>query len=368
MHLAFLAKACLALAAEPASAETPPSPVHPNAAEENLLRDAEAAAASSPPPPPAAAAPSMFPLNPGITAFGDLLGQIGVHNGRLMPGSTMYLRSMELEIRTQVDPFANAAAVIAFEQEAPPMDGSSAAEGFGAGPEEAYVDLVALPWHLSARVGKFKQPFGLMNRTHPHDLPWVDVPAAIERLAEDGYNDTGATLSWVVPAGPLGITLTAGGLSGQPFEESAGPDAALAGLGRLEVFAGFGNVDVGVGASAVRHWGLREQALGADFSFRWRPNQRRSVVVLAELIQGMDGEVGGYGALQVQPSRSVFVGFREDFASNELRHNLFVSAYTSEFMRLRVGGGYAASGDVDALAQLTFVWGSHPVEPWWVNK
>lgn len=367
MHLAFLAVACLARAAEPAAAEAPPSPIDSD--QENILREAEAAAAVPLPPPPATRAPSLFPLNPGITAFGDMVGQLGVHDGRLMPGSTLYLRSLELEIRTQVDPFAKAAAVIAFEQEAPPFDGSTAAGGFGAGPEEAYVDLVALPWHLSARLGKFKQPFGLMNRTHPHDLPWVDVPPSMELLAEEGYNDTGGTLSWVVPAGPLGITLTAGGLSGQPFEDSTGPDAALAGLGRIEVFAGFGNVDVGFGGSAVRHWGLQQQALGADLSFRWRPNQRRSVVVLAELIQGMDGQVGGYGALQVQPSRSVFIGFREDFTGDDLRHNLFVSGYTSEFMRLRVGGGYAAaSGDVDALAQLTFVWGSHPVEPWWVNK
>jgi hypothetical protein len=385
----------VAQAAEPASGASPPpaaaptEPSDPNSAdlaalaariaaleaqlaqkqEDDLLREAEAAAASAPPPPPQQGAPSMFPLNPGITAFGDVIGQLGVDDGGILPGSTMYLRSLELDIRTQVDPFAKAAAVIAFEQEAPPMDGSEAAGEFEVGPEEVYVDLVALPWHLSSRVGKFKQPFGLMNRTHPHDLPWVDVPASLELLGEEGYNDTGGTLSWVAPLGPLGVTLTAGALSGQPFEEVSGPDAALAGLGRVEAFAGFGSVDVGVGGSVVRHFGLDQQALGGDFSFRWRPNTRRSVVVLAELIRGMDGEMGGYGALQVQPSRTIYLGFREDFGDDGLRHNLFLSHYTSEFMRLRVGGGYAQqTGEIDALAQLTFVWGSHPVEPWWVNK
>jgi hypothetical protein len=286
----------------------------------------------------------------------------------VQPGSTMYLRSMELDISATVDPFAKATAVIAFEQEAPPFDGSAPAGDFGAGPEEAYIDLVALPWRLSARVGKFKQPFGLVNRTHPHDLPWADAPGAIGLLAEDGYNDTGGALSWVVPVGPLGITVTAAALAGDAFEE-AGPDAAIAGLGRVEVFGGFGDVDVGLGGSAVRHFGREEQALGGDFSFRYRPSQRLSVVVLAELIQSMEGDLGGYGALQVQPVRSVYLGFREDVLPEGLKHSGYLSYYTSEFLRLRVGAGYtpaAAAGE--ALAQLTFVWGSHPTEPWWVNK
>jgi hypothetical protein len=333
---------------------------------DDLVREAEALAAASEPP-PTPPAPSLFPLNPALTAFGDVIGQLGVNDAGVQPGSTMYLRSLELDIRAAVDPFGKAAVVLAFEQEAPPIDGSEPGEGFGAGPEEVYVDLVALPWRLSARVGKFKQPFGLVNRTHPHDLPWTDVPGAISLLAEDGYNDTGGTLSWVIPAGPLGITATGGVLAGEPFEPA--PDASIAGLGRVEVFGGFGSVDVGVGASGVHHVASGGKVLGADFSFRYRASQRASVVVLGELVESVDGELGGYGALQIQPSRSVYIGFREDVLSDGLKHNLFLSYYTSEFMRLRIGGGYApASESAEALAQLTFVWGSHPVEPWWVNK
>jgi hypothetical protein len=119
----------------------------------------------------------------------------------------------------------------------------------------------------------------------------------------------------------------------------------------------------------VHHVASGGKVLGADFSFRYRASQRASVVVLGELVESVDGELGGYGALQIQPSRSVYIGFREDVLSDGLKHNLFLSYYTSEFMRLRIGGGYApASESAEALAQLTFVWGSHPVEPWWVNK
>ncbi len=391
MFFALALLAGLAHAADPVDAQPPPDPPQPApppaaplslearvAALEAELKardvadfqkEAEALAASNPPPQNTGGAPALFPLNPSLTAFGDVIGQLGVDGeGNVMPGSTMYLRSLELDIRADVDPFAKATAVIAFEQEAPPLDGSAAAGEFEVAPEEAYVDLVALPWRLSGRVGKFKQPFGLMNRTHPHDLPWVDVPAALELLGEEGYNDTGATLSWLVPAGPLGVTVTGGALSGDPFEGGV-PDAALAGLGRVEVFGNAGSVDIGVGASAVRHFGVGEQALGGDFSFRYRPSQRMSVVVLAEAIRSMDGVLGGYAALQVQPSRSTYVGLREDILDGVLQHNLFVSYYTSEFLRMRIGGGYAPTTQtVDALAQLTFVWGSHPIEPWWVNK
>ncbi len=349
-----------------AASEEPPA--DPAAAD--LIKEAEALAAASEPVSPAApaAAPSLFPLNPGLTAFGDLVGQLGVDGEGVRPGSTLYLRSFELDLSAAVDPFAKATAVLAFEQEPPPLDGSEPAGNFGAGPEEAYVDLVALPWRLSARVGQFKQPFGLVNRSHPHDLPWTDVPGAVELIGEEGYTDTGLILSRVMPIGPVGVTVTAGTTAGDPFEGGV-PDAALAALGRVEVFGGFGAVDVALGGSAVRHFGRGEQAVGGDFSFRYRPSSRGSVVVLAEVVRSMEGELGGYGALQVQPSRSVYLGFREDVLPEGLRHNAFLSYYTSEFLRLRMGGGYTPeAGTGEALAQLTFVWGSHPVEPWWVNK
>ena len=328
------------------------------AAEDQFLRDAEALAAPEGPPPPQAAATASYnAMNPGITAFGDLVGQVGVDKDGLMSGSTMYLRSLELEFRADVDPFAKADAVIAFEQEAPPLDGGPG-EGFGAEPEEAYVELVSLPWHIAGKVGKFRVPFGLMNRTHPHDLPWVDAP---ELLGEEGYNDTGIVLSYVQPIGPLALTLNAGALAGEPFDED-NEKASVTGFGRAELFVGAGNVDIGLGGSALKS--VDDQVLGADFTLRWKPGQRASVVLIGEWVEGK-----AYAALQVQPGRNIYIGFREDLAEGELQHNLFVTYYTSEFLRLRVGGGYApATGTVDMLGQLTFVWGSHPVEPWWVNR
>ncbi len=334
------------------------------AALEELLREAEALAAATPPAPPAPSARSVAStLNPGITAFGDLVGQLGVDAaGQVMPGSTVYLRSLELELRAAVDPFAKADAVIAFEQEAPPLEGGPG-EGFGAEPEEAYVDLVALPARLSARVGKFRQPFGIVNRMHPHDLPWTDAP---ELLGDEGFNDTGVSLGWVLPLGPAALSLSAGAVSGSAFDED-GELLNAAATGRAELFVGAGAFDVSLGGSAVEGLGTDDRILGADLMARWRPSSRRSLVLLAELVEAGDGPLG-YAGLQAQASRNLYLGVREDLGE-DLRTSAFLSYYTSEFLRLRMGAGYApALGQVDALAQLTFVWGSHPVEPWWVNR
>ncbi|MBM4393418.1 MAG: hypothetical protein FJ090_20030 [Deltaproteobacteria bacterium] len=220
------------------------------------------------------------------------------------------------------------------------------------------------------RAGKFKMPFGIVNRTHPHDLPWTDVPPAIEVIGEEGLNDAGMSLGWILPLGPAALTLTGGAFGGASFDE-ANERANLSTLGRAEFFVGAGSVDVALGASALADVGDGASAAplaGADFTLKWRDGSRRSVVLVGEVFRGQDGELAGYGAVQLQPSRMIYVGFRED-VGDELIHNIFVSYYTSEFLRVRLGGGYAPeSGSGTGLAQLTFVWGSHPVEPWWVNR
>jgi hypothetical protein len=92
-------------------------------------------------------------------------------------------------------------------------------------------------------------------------------------------------------------------------------------------------------------------------------------VVPVEWIRGAEGDWGGYAALQVQTSRRLYLGFREDLMGTDLQHSGFASWYASEFLRIRGGGGYApATRTATVLTQLTFVWGSHPVEPWWVNR
>src|SRR5262245_18691040 len=96
-----------------------PEPVDPaaqGAIEEARITALEAEVAElrdrSPPVPSSAAA-----FNPALTAFGDVLGILGLRDGEVLPGSGPWIRSLELDLRAAVDPFANAVAILAVEQE-----------------------------------------------------------------------------------------------------------------------------------------------------------------------------------------------------------------------------------------------------------
>jgi hypothetical protein len=329
--------------------------------------EAEVAALRDRPAPPASA--STF--NPSLTAFGDVLATLGVEHGEVLPGSGPWLRSLELDLRASVDPFANAVAVVAIEQEPPDLDPPSNAEAdgpaFSASAEEVYVDFVALPAGLSVRAGGFRQPFGVTNRAHPHDYPWPDTPAPLVAfLGEEGLNDVGATLDWRVPnPWGIGLTFTGGANAGNRFDPD-GTDAVPAWIGRGELFVDAGKLEVGAGASAT---GQRDSAVvGGDLLVRWRASTRQSVVLLGELL-GEGEDLGGYGALQLQPTRALYLGGRVDWLDDApLQAGGFATLYTSEFLRFRAGAMVDTEGLVVGHGQLTFVWGSHPVEPYWVNR
>jgi len=325
---------------------------------------AETSAPVAPPPPSLANA-----LNPRLTAFGDALVSVAGDGGSIDPRSGPWLRSFEADIRADVDPYAKAVAVLAFEQE-PPLEAEEAAgeeahAAFAAVPEEVYVDFVGLPGGLGVRAGQFKLPFGITNKMHPHDYPWPTAPEAfVEALGEEGVSDIGALGSWR-PSNPFGLGLTLqgavlGGSTWDPHGETATP----AWFGRAELFYDFGRVDVGVGASS---FGLgADHVDGADLVLRYVPNTWRSVVLVGEAFRAGE-QIGWTSTLQLQPARRLYLGGRLDGADAGLRYGGWLAFYTSEFLRIRAG---ATTDGQEWLAdgQLTFVWGAHPVEPYWVNR
>lgn len=337
-------------------------------------------------PPPAPPPPtSANAFNPRITAFGDVFATVGLDEHGVMPGSTFWLRSLELDLRADVDPFAKAVAVLAVHREPPELEGHEHEEeaeeaheeehahaAFAVVPEEVYVDLVALPAGLSARIGQFRQPFGVTNRAHPHDWPWPAAPLPLEAtLGEEGLADVGAVVEWRVPnPWRVGLTLTAGALSGAPLDPE-GETAIPAWIGRAELFQQWGRLELGLGASGYGL--LSDRVQGADLMLRWRASSWRSVVLLAEAFQAVDdgqaGDPGWTASLQLQPTRPLYWGLRVDHMGEEWRYGTWLSAYTSEFLRVRAGALTDEAFSTTTFdVQLTFVWGSHPVEPYWVNR
>jgi hypothetical protein len=256
--------------------------------------------------------------------------------------------------------------VVAIEQE-PPLEGEPLE--FGVAPEELYVDLVAFPAGFSVRLGGFRQPFGTTNRAHPHDYPWSDLPLPLATfLGEEGYSDVGGLLAWRVPNRVTGITLEGALLRGtllDPDETTALPQW----LGRAEWYHEVGNVDLALGGSGT---GLGSDTIvGGDAMLRVKWNSWRSVLFLAEAFSDLEG-LGTFATVQVQPTRPLYLGVRADLlhpaeGDDVVQLGAYASYYTSEFLRFRAGARTSA-GSVVADAQLTFVWGSHPVEPYWVNR
>ena len=53
--------------------------------------------------------------------------------------------------------------------------------------------------------------------------------------------------------------------------------------------------------------------------------------------------------------------------ADDMRYGGTLSYYTSEFLRVRVAM-FTDGDQIRIDGQLTFVWGSHPIEPYWVNR
>lgn len=105
---------------------------------------------------------------------------------------TLGLGETELAADAALNPYASGAFVFSF------ADGEAEVE-------EAYVKLDrALPLGLALKAGKYRAPFGKLNPTHPHALPFLDVPHLLEASSglmpgEESYNEPALQISELFP-------------------------------------------------------------------------------------------------------------------------------------------------------------------------
>jgi hypothetical protein len=371
----------------------------------------EAQAANPPPAPAPATSPNAF--NPRITAFIDLAGALRVAGPDVEPAFDV--RSLELDLRADIDPFAKAVAVLAFEnplshalgliEEAAEEGGDGAGEEAEAAEEawlsvveEAYVDFVALPARLGLELGARRVPFGSLNRSHRHDVPFIDYPETLRALlGEEGWTDAGASLRWR-PADRLPFDLRAAVLARGPealMESRETPTPVLLGRAQLAPSLGHssrGSLELGGSygfwkdaTAEPRRWHLA----GVNLLLQGRstrPGLRRSAWVEGELLfldQRDAGpavrSLGGWLSLGLQPARNVFVAVRGELLATDLAEAVLqggasaaLSLYTSEFLRIRLGYDLALGAGPQPIhrisTQVTAVFGAHPVEPYWVNR
>ena len=358
-----------------------------------------------------ATAPVAF--NPGMTAFINFAARADSRKVYDLadPANEIsnrpFLRTVEMELLGAVDPYATAVAVISIENQA--------GKEFGIDAEEAYGLLKRIPiledapLGMKVKIGKYRAPFGVSNKIHMHDLPWTTRPLAVARYLgtdhgdffESGFNPTGMDLNFYVP-NPIPQTTMEMNLdvvrAGELTLSGGRGGSQPAYVGHLNLSRDWSNQHLLIlGLSAYEEHGSATTRLyGADITYKWAPLEEReshSFVAGGEVFAGRhlfadstaavssNSPVGWYGYLQYQTSYWLYLGLRYDWVEEPSNDRLvtrsigtYASYYTTEFLRLRLGfehrwSDISVQNNVNtALLEVNLVFGSHPTEPYWVNK
>src|SRR5436309_8602186 len=229
-------------------------------------------------------------------------------------GADFNLRSAELFISADVDPFARAYATINASADAANNDEATLSV------EEPAIVTTRLPYNLTVRGGRFFAYFGTLVHRHDHDLPFVDRPPSLDVLVGGEGQTNGVEVSWLAPT-PffLRASATVGNKFGSDFRDGVSnlnsrPIKGLTYLGRLQTYFDINddnNVELGgsiaeaPSAEDVMHTGRFERRLvGMDFKYRWYPlgyGVRQSLTVAGELLH----DVGDADPLNGGPRRDV---------------------------------------------------------------
>ncbi|HET9624361.1 MAG TPA: hypothetical protein VFP84_23475 [Kofleriaceae bacterium] len=374
------------------------------------LADLKAQQAAQKPP------TSLNALNPQITAFLNSAWRID-DKRVLTPGGDAvddrpFLRTAEFDFRAAVDPYADAVAIIALEDQA--------GKGFAPDVEEGYVVIKRLPiledapLGLKLKVGRYRAPLGEVNQMHLHDLPWTTRPLPIARLLgtdngeffESGFNPVGVDADFFLPQFIPGAVqeVHLDVVDGGSIAVSDGTHSHPGFLGHYNLFFTAADThDFNFGASGYYEAGQHHTGLlSLDALYKWKPlaaGEFHSLVLGGELyyvnrrfdanaeLAGLpvrDRTVSpwaGFAYAQWQLSWHVYVGARYDYTQDIVNTNLktqvaagYISYYTSEFLRFRAGyehrwSDVPADDGVDSfIAEINIVFGSHPTEPYWVNR
>jgi len=312
-------------------------------------------------------------FNPDIAVIGNFLGAVGEND--VSPAPAFEMNEVEATFQAVVDPYARADFFLAFSPE-------------GVEIEEGYLTFPTLPGGLLAKVGKFKQQFGRTNTLHPHQLPWIDQPLALENLlgGEEGLNDSGISVSRLILNPWIFLEAT-----GEVYRGSSGVFAShersdVSWLGRLRGYRDITestNLDIGTSVA----WGNNDvgpdfttRLIGVDATVRYRPLRRaiyRRFMGRTELFWSRRAEEPGdvsafgmYASGDYQFARRWFAGLRYDWSERahdpslvDKGPSVLLTFWPSEFSQVR--GQYRrltyAEGSTanEVLFQFLFSIGAH---------
>ena len=306
---------------------------------------------------PALSTPQSSPrsapsTNPNMSVIGD------VRASYVSPArrhGDVEFHEAELALQSVVDPYARADFFLSVARD--PGGGS-----FGLDLEEAFLTSLDLPARLQLKAGKFRSTFGKINTVHPHALSFISAPDAFVRyLGEDGLNDEGLSVSWLVP-NPLDfyqeltVEMTRGPDNNPSFVRSD-VDRYLY-LGHLKNFWDLtdnATLELGFSCAAGQNYSAYATVLGGiDVTYKWKPlqfNTYQSLVVQGEAIwsnKRLSGNEtvnswGMYVLATVQLDRRWFLTGRFDYSNIPTSSSLVERAvagvlgwYATEFQKIEL--------------------------------
>jgi hypothetical protein len=321
---------------------------------------------------------STLSFNPDLGVIGDFQGS---YTSKGNKNFNAYLNETELSLQANVDPYARADFFLSFARD--PETGK-----YGVEVEEGYLTTLSLPAQLQLKVGKFREAVGRINPTHPHALPFIDLPNAyVNYFGDEGLNDEGASLSWLIPNKKFYqeiVFQVTSGLSASP-SFYRGDNNRLLYLGHLKNFFTLSDnatLELGLtGITGPNDSSRTTSIAAADLTYKWKPvqmNTYRSVTWQSEFYYGhrslMENlsvnSFGLYSFLQCQLAKRWFLTGRYDYGQKpydkdivEQAYSLTAGWYATEFSKIELEGkttdDNVANRYYQAWLRWIFVIGAH---------
>jgi hypothetical protein len=324
---------------------------------------------------PAAGAGKVF--NPDIAVIGNFLSKLGDLN-EFDERPTASLEESEISFQAFVDPYAQAKFFVAVGPE-------------GAEVEEGFINFIALPHDLTAKVGKLKASFGKVNLMHAHVRPWIDTPLVLRNFfGGEGLADSGVSVSRIFPNRHNIFVEATGevysGNAGGVFESQNRNDLFY--LGHLKTYRDLSeqsNLEIGTSFArgTAPDTGRGSEFGGLDVTYRYKPLERglyRSFISRTELVANRrsgsdDHAFGFYTSADYQFAQRWYAGVRLDSVDHiqtdraddpnltDRGASLTLTFWPSEFSQLRAQGRHIRYGNGhsvnELLLQVLFSIGAH---------
>jgi hypothetical protein len=335
----------------------------------------EMSASQTAPAAPVRTSPSV---NPDISVIGDFRSHYISDAQRKFNAN---LNETEFSFMATVDPYVKASFFYSVSRDE--LTGKFSGEI-----EEGYVTTLSLPAHLQLKAGKFKSAVGRINPVHEHALPFISLPNAyVNYFGDDGLNDEGFSLSWLLPNSlfyqELTLELTDGPYNNPSFERSSSTHLmTLAHLKNFWDLSRNATIEFGIsGITGENDSAFTTNMAAADLTYKWKPLQKntyRSFTWQSELYfsnarmnkNTIINSLGFYSMINVQVAQRWFTCAKYDYSNLPFNnkyiqqsYSLTLGWYATEFQKIELEGKTTASNiearNYEALLRWIFVIGSH---------